>query len=81
MKLIRWLELGYINPNIPLKTPGSKHQRKIREIYNAIEQTKNTGDLEPILSINHIGCRGENEIVAYCRYLQHIIEVLKERMK
>jgi len=69
-----WIKLIYIDPEIPLRGGQSKHQRKILEIFNKIEDL----DLEGLLETQYIDCTGGTEIVAYCRYLLHCLDVLKD---
>jgi len=74
MKFETWIEMVYIDPRIPLRGGQSKHQRKVLEIFNKIENR----DLDGLLSVQSIDCTGSTEIVAYCRYLQYCINILKK---
>lgn len=76
MKFDEWYHLLYINTEIPTRGGRSKHQRKILEIFEAIEAAK-SGEMVPLFSIQSIDCTGETEIVSYTRYLQYMIQVLK----
>jgi len=68
-----WSKLVYIDPEIPLRGGQSKHQRKILEIFNKIEDQ----DVEGLIATHQIDCTGDTEIVGYCRYLQYCLDVLK----
>lgn len=78
MKFDKWYHLVYINTDIPIRNPPSKHQAKIQEIFDQISYAQETGVMVPLLEIEPISCIGESEIVAYCRYLQYMIRVLKD---
>ena len=77
MKFDEWYHLLYINTDIPIRNPPSKHQEKIQEILDKVEAAK-SGLMVPLLEVQFIDCTGETEIVAYCRYLQYMVQVLKD---
>lgn len=74
MEFETWKKLIYIDQKIPLRGGQSKHQRKVLEIFNKIEDQ----DLEGLLATKYIDCTGETEIVSYCRYLLYCLDVLKD---
>lgn len=79
-----WVELIWIDKSIPLRTPGSKHQRKIKEILEKIQAAKDNPtdeNIQAIYDIDHIDCRENYRIIVYCRYLQYAISVLKDEGK
>jgi NaMN:DMB phosphoribosyltransferase len=73
----KWYHLLYINADIPIRNPPSKHQAKVAEVLDKIEMAK-SGDMDPLLCIQPVSCIGDTEIVSYCRYLQYMITVLKD---
>lgn len=81
MELKAWAELIYIDPNIKLRTTPSKHQERILGIILLVEKARVEPSkmvLDEILSLKNIGCNGDSDHVGYCRYLQHVISVLKD---
>ena len=81
MELKQWAELIYIDPNIPLRNPPSKHQERILDIIFLVKKAR----VEPskmvhdsLLELKDIGCYGDSEHVGYCRYLQHAVSILKD---
>ena len=84
MDLQDWAELIYIDPNIPLRNPPSKHQERILDIILLVKKARVEPSkmvLDDILSLKNIGCRGDKDPVAYCRYLQHVINILRNEGK
>ena len=64
-----------------LRTPGSKHQRKIKEYQDIIKEMaiRATPDnLKRLFSVEPIKCNGGSRFVAHCRYLQHCVKLLKD---
>ena len=84
MNLQDWAELIYIDPKIKLRNSPSKHQEKILDIILLVEKARVEPSkmvLDELLSLKNIGCNGDRDHVGYCRYLQHVISVLKHEGK
>ena len=77
MKFDKWIHLLYLDEEVPIRDPPSKHQAKIVEILDKIEMAK-SGVMVPLLEVKPISCIGETEAVVYCRYLQYMVTVLKD---
>ena len=81
-----WAELIYVPEKMNLRTPGSKHQKKIREILYLVGLVKdhpNDSIYDKLMNIPHINCpKSESDPVNYCRYLQVCLNILRcEGMK
>ncbi len=80
MGLKEWADLVSIQDDLKLRFPGSKHQKQIRTIHDLVMEARVnpservSGDL---LGLKMIPCRGKSKYVAYCRYLQYMINVLR----
>jgi len=84
MDLSDWAELIYIDPNIKLRNPPSKHQERILDIIILLKKARVEPSkmvLDELLSLKPIGCRSDKDPVAYCRYLQHVIHILRNEGK
>ena len=77
MDFDKWYHLIYLDENIPIRSPPSKHQAKIQEIIDAIKTAKEQHIMVPLLEVKFIDCSGSGLQVNYCRYLQYVIDVLK----
>ena len=84
MGLKEWADLVSIRDDLKLRFPGSKHQKQIRTIHDLVMEARVnpservSGDL---LGLKMIPCRGKSKYVAYCRYLQYSINILKDEGK
>jgi len=84
MGLKEWADLVSIRDDLKLRFPGSKHQKQIRTIHDLVMEARVnpservSGDL---LGLKMIPCRGKSKYVAYCRYLQYSINVLRNEGK
>ncbi len=84
MDLKTWAELIYIDSHIKLRNPPSKHQRQILYIISLVKKARVEPSkmvLDSLIGIENIGCSGDSEHVAYCRYLQQSISVLRNEGK
>ena len=84
MDLKAWAELIYIDPKIKIRNSASSHQEQIQTIWHFIKTAKEnpSDDLrEKILSLYPLRCDDDSTHVAYCRYLQHCINVLRNEGK
>ena len=81
MELKQWAELIYIPEKLELRTPGSKHQRKIAEILDLISLAKGKPSnevYERLVNVHQVKCpTTESDPVNYCRYLQVCLDILK----
>jgi len=84
MGLKEWADIVSIQDELKLRFPGSKHQKQIRTIHDLVMEARVnpservSGDL---LGLKMIPCRGKSKYVAYCRYLQYMINVLRNEGK
>ena len=80
MDLKTWAELIYIPEKIKLRTPGSKHQQKIREILYLVGLAKDHPSTEVLLALGHvkiIDCPdNSSNYVDYCKYLQYCVNII-----
>ncbi len=84
MDLKAWVELIYIDPKIKIRNSPSSHQEQIQTIFGFVKTAKeNPSDelKEKILSLVPLKCDGNSDYVAYCRYLQHCIDILRNEGK
>jgi len=73
-----WINLVYIDQDIKLRDASSKHQAKIKEIWDAIEAR----DYTKLVSIKPVACPDERgDVVNYCKYLLHCLSILKNEGK
>ena len=80
MDIDTWANLIHVPEKMNLRTPGSKHQKKIREILYVVGLAKDHPKeslKEKLFKIEQIPCEGDSRFVAYCRYLQATINVLR----
>ena len=58
MNFSEWYSLVYRDWVHPLREPPSKHQAKIIEILDAIEEAEAAGDMVSLFEIEYIDCSG-----------------------
>lgn len=71
--------LIYLMPDKKLRTPGSKYQKKIREIQAIItelHEDPSQDAFDKLLAVKLLECHGNSEYEAHCRYLQYCIPQL-----
>ena len=77
-KLREWAELVEIK-DLPIRDPPSKHQEQVKLILEKVKVAMENPSLEvynELRSIKFIACIGQTPYVAYCRYLQHCVNLL-----
>ena len=80
-EITEWASLIFLIDDSKLRS--SKHQRQIKLIQGAIKSLKENPTpeaLQQLLVLKPISCRGTTEHVAQCRYLQHCVRVLVNRV-
>jgi len=71
-------------PDQELRSPGSKHQKRIRKYQKLIKEISETGCVETaqkLIEIEPIKCIGETKYVSHLRYLQYCINYLRENIR
>ncbi len=84
MGLKEWADLVSIRDDLKLRFPGSKHQKQIRTIHDLVMEARvNPSERvsNELKTLKMIPCRGKSKYVAYCRYLQYSINVLRNEGK
>ena len=82
--LQKWAGEIAIQDDLKLRFPGSKHQKQIRIIHTLVMEARvNPSEKvsEDLKALKMIPCRGKSDYVAYCRDLQHMINVLRNEGK
>jgi len=82
--LQKWADLVAIQDDLKLRNPGSKHQKQIRTIHSLVIEARvkpSKKVRDELLNLKTVPCRGKYEYVAYCRYLQYSINVLRNEGK
>ena len=78
-KLREWAELVEIKEDLKLRHPASKHQAQVKLILEKVKVARENPSLEvynELRSIKFVSCIGQTPYVAYCRYLQHCVNML-----
>ena len=84
MDLKAWAELIYIDPKIKIRNTQSSHQEQIQTIWDLVQVAKENPSDElrkKILSVFPLVCDDNSTFVAYCRYLLHCIDILRNEGK
>ena len=77
LKFDTWISLVYLRADLSLREGKSLHQRQIIKIFDAIQYAAKTHDVSTLLQITPVPCNIDTDLVAYCRYLQHCVGILK----